>query len=188
MSMYRVFSCVVGRGCLLWPMHFLGKTQVDKPHTHTHTHRRRREIEEEKFKTLWINDFEPEAIRLPTLPPPGPCPGRFQRHLIMSENISGCKTGKVLWSRILINIPQSTGKPPTPKTYPCQNINSAKVEKHCFLFTACVKNSYELWIHIWIIIYVYKLKDSREKGEWQGYFCLQISVERILVWVKSGWR
>ena len=26
MSMYRVLSCVVGRGCLLWPMHFLGKT------------------------------------------------------------------------------------------------------------------------------------------------------------------
>ena len=26
MSMYRVFSCVVGRGCLLWPVHFPGKT------------------------------------------------------------------------------------------------------------------------------------------------------------------
>ena len=26
MSMYRVFSCVVGRGCLLWTVHFLGKT------------------------------------------------------------------------------------------------------------------------------------------------------------------
>ena len=26
MCMYRVFSCVVGRGCLLWPVHFLGKT------------------------------------------------------------------------------------------------------------------------------------------------------------------
>ena len=26
MSMCRVFSCVVGRGCLLWPAHFLGKT------------------------------------------------------------------------------------------------------------------------------------------------------------------
>ena len=26
MSMYRVFSCVVGRGCLLSPVHFLGKT------------------------------------------------------------------------------------------------------------------------------------------------------------------
>ena len=26
MSMYRVFSCVVGRGCLLWPVQFLGKT------------------------------------------------------------------------------------------------------------------------------------------------------------------
>ena len=26
MSMYRVFSCVVGRGCLLWPVHFLCKT------------------------------------------------------------------------------------------------------------------------------------------------------------------
>ena len=26
MSMLRVFSCVVGRGCLLWPVHFLGKT------------------------------------------------------------------------------------------------------------------------------------------------------------------
>ena len=25
-SMCRVFSCVVGRGCLLWPVHFLGKT------------------------------------------------------------------------------------------------------------------------------------------------------------------
>ena len=25
MSMCRVFSCVVGRGCLLWPVHFLGK-------------------------------------------------------------------------------------------------------------------------------------------------------------------
>ena len=26
MSMCRVFSCVVGRGCFLWPVHFLGKT------------------------------------------------------------------------------------------------------------------------------------------------------------------
>ena len=26
MSMCRVFCCVVGRGCLLWPVHFLGKT------------------------------------------------------------------------------------------------------------------------------------------------------------------
>ena len=26
MSMWRVFSCVIGRGCLLWPVHFLGKT------------------------------------------------------------------------------------------------------------------------------------------------------------------
>ena len=26
MSMCRVFFCVVGRGCLLWPVHFLGKT------------------------------------------------------------------------------------------------------------------------------------------------------------------
>ena len=25
MSMFRVFSCVVGRGCLLWPVHCLGK-------------------------------------------------------------------------------------------------------------------------------------------------------------------
>ena len=28
MSMCRVFSCVVGRGCLLWPMHSLGKILV----------------------------------------------------------------------------------------------------------------------------------------------------------------
>ena len=26
MSTCRVFSCVVGRGCLLWPVHLLGKT------------------------------------------------------------------------------------------------------------------------------------------------------------------
>ena len=26
MSMCRIFSCVVGRGCLLWPVCFLGKT------------------------------------------------------------------------------------------------------------------------------------------------------------------
>ena len=26
MSMCRVFSCAVGRGCLLWPVHFIGKT------------------------------------------------------------------------------------------------------------------------------------------------------------------
>ena len=26
MSMCRVFSCVLGRGCLLWPVHCLGKT------------------------------------------------------------------------------------------------------------------------------------------------------------------
>ena len=26
MSMCRVLSCVVGRGCLLWPVHYLGKT------------------------------------------------------------------------------------------------------------------------------------------------------------------
>ena len=28
MSMYRVFSCVIGRGCLLWPVHSLGKTLI----------------------------------------------------------------------------------------------------------------------------------------------------------------
>ena len=28
MSMCRVFSCVVGRGCLLWLVHFLGKTLI----------------------------------------------------------------------------------------------------------------------------------------------------------------
>ena len=28
MSMCRVFSCVVGRGCLLWPVHSLGKTRL----------------------------------------------------------------------------------------------------------------------------------------------------------------
>ena len=27
--MCRVFSCVVGRGCLLWPVHSLGKTLLD---------------------------------------------------------------------------------------------------------------------------------------------------------------
>ena len=26
MSMYTIFSCVVGRGCSLWPVHSLGKT------------------------------------------------------------------------------------------------------------------------------------------------------------------
>ena len=29
MSMCRVFSCVVGRGCLLWPVHSLGKILLD---------------------------------------------------------------------------------------------------------------------------------------------------------------
>ena len=28
MSMCRVFSCIVGRGCLLWPVHFHGKTLI----------------------------------------------------------------------------------------------------------------------------------------------------------------
>ena len=28
MSMCRVVSCVVGRGCLLWPVHFLSKTLI----------------------------------------------------------------------------------------------------------------------------------------------------------------
>ena len=28
MSMCRVFSCVVGRGCLLWPVHSLGKNML----------------------------------------------------------------------------------------------------------------------------------------------------------------
>ena len=31
MSMCRVFSCVVGRWCLLWPVHSLGKTLFDLP-------------------------------------------------------------------------------------------------------------------------------------------------------------
>jgi len=31
MSMCRVFSCVVGRGCLLWPLCSLGKTLLDFP-------------------------------------------------------------------------------------------------------------------------------------------------------------
>ena len=30
MSVYRVFSCVVERGCLLWPVHSLGKTLLSK--------------------------------------------------------------------------------------------------------------------------------------------------------------
>ena len=29
MSMHRVVSCVVGRRCLLWPVHSLGKTRLD---------------------------------------------------------------------------------------------------------------------------------------------------------------
>ena len=29
LTMCRVFSWVVGRGCLLWPVHFLGKTLLD---------------------------------------------------------------------------------------------------------------------------------------------------------------
>ena len=37
MSMCRFFSCVVGRGCLLWQVHSLGKTLL-AIHTHTHTH------------------------------------------------------------------------------------------------------------------------------------------------------
>ena len=31
MSMCRVFSCAVGRGCLLWPVHSLGKTLLAFP-------------------------------------------------------------------------------------------------------------------------------------------------------------
>ena len=31
MSMCRVFSCVVGRGCLLWLVHFIGKTLLALP-------------------------------------------------------------------------------------------------------------------------------------------------------------
>ena len=34
MSMCRVFSCVVGRGCLLWPVRSLGKTQNKKKELH----------------------------------------------------------------------------------------------------------------------------------------------------------
>ena len=30
MSVCRVFSCVFGRGCLLWPVHTLGKTRLSK--------------------------------------------------------------------------------------------------------------------------------------------------------------
>ena len=49
MSICRIFSCVVGRGCLLWPVHSLGKTLLafallhsvlqgqDQTHTHTQT-------------------------------------------------------------------------------------------------------------------------------------------------------
>ena len=33
MSMCRVFSCVVGRGCLLWPVHSLGKALLAGPIT-----------------------------------------------------------------------------------------------------------------------------------------------------------
>ena len=33
MSMYRIFSGVVGRGCLLWPVHFLAKL-YDQPRQH----------------------------------------------------------------------------------------------------------------------------------------------------------
>ena len=44
MSMCRIFSCVVGRGCLLWPVCSLGKTLLafallhSAKITHTHTH------------------------------------------------------------------------------------------------------------------------------------------------------
>ena len=35
MFMYRVFSCVVGRGCLLWPVCLLGKTLLPLPLFHS---------------------------------------------------------------------------------------------------------------------------------------------------------
>ena len=35
MSMCRVFSCVVGRGCLQWPVHSLGKTLLAFPLLHS---------------------------------------------------------------------------------------------------------------------------------------------------------
>ena len=39
MSMCRVFSCVVGRGCLLWPVHSLGKTLISLCPASFHTPR-----------------------------------------------------------------------------------------------------------------------------------------------------
>ena len=35
MSMCTVFSCVVGRGCLLWPVHLLGRTLLAFPLLHS---------------------------------------------------------------------------------------------------------------------------------------------------------
>lgn len=102
----------------------------------------------------------------------------------MSENISGYQNWEGTLAKDTDKHPTKHRWAPHTKDLSMPDINSAKVEKHCFLLTACVKNSYELGTHIWIRIHVYKLKDSSEKR----LFCLQISVERILVWVKSGWR
>ena len=35
MSMCRVFSCIVGRGCLLWPVHSLGRTLLASALVHS---------------------------------------------------------------------------------------------------------------------------------------------------------
>ena len=46
MSTYRVFSCVVGRGCLLWPVHFLEKCTG-----------RNKEKSSTRFKKLALTDW-----------------------------------------------------------------------------------------------------------------------------------
>ena len=71
--MCRVFSCVVGRGCLLWPVHFLGKTLLVFALLHSvfqgqicrdrHRDRQRQKDRDTGTETQRVRDTETDRVR-----------------------------------------------------------------------------------------------------------------------------
>ena len=56
MSVCRVFSCVVGRGCLLWPVHSLGKTVLSFVLLHSVLQSQMNRMKRQKYRT-WKDEL-----------------------------------------------------------------------------------------------------------------------------------
>lgn len=91
----------------------------------------------------------------------------------MSENISGYQNWEGTLAKDTDKHPTKAQVSPHTKDLSMPDINSAKVEKHCFLLTACVKNSYELGTHMNKNSCIQVKRFKRKKV----IHCLQISVE-----------